>query len=93
MSLTTWIPLTDVSPLNGCMYLLPAHMDPKYAEGVVPTTEEVMQGVRAVARQLPGRYSFGINACCTGAAVHPEACSRSQSLSRFRVSAGRHPRL
>ena len=48
MSLTTWIPLTDVSPLNGCMYLLPAHMDPKYAEGVMPTTEEVMQGVRAL---------------------------------------------
>ena len=25
-----WIPLTDVTPLNGCMYILPADLDPNY---------------------------------------------------------------
>jgi hypothetical protein len=30
MSLTTWIPLTDATPLNSCMYLVPADADPTY---------------------------------------------------------------
>lgn len=29
-SLTVWIPLTDATPLNGCIYLLPANRDPTY---------------------------------------------------------------
>lgn len=29
-SLTVWIPLTAATPLNGCMYLVPAHRDPTY---------------------------------------------------------------
>lgn len=30
LSLTIWIPLTEASPLNGCMYMLPANRDPVY---------------------------------------------------------------
>lgn len=30
--LTVWIPLTDTSPLNGCMYVLPTHLDPDYPQ-------------------------------------------------------------
>ena len=30
MSLTTWIPLTDATPLNSCMYVVPADADPTY---------------------------------------------------------------
>ena len=26
-SLTVWLPFTDATPLNGCIYLLPAHLD------------------------------------------------------------------
>ncbi|CAJ0888635.1 hypothetical protein AMST5_03894 [freshwater sediment metagenome] len=29
-SLTVWIPLTEATPLNGCMYIVPAHLDPTY---------------------------------------------------------------
>lgn len=29
-SLTVWIPITAATPLNGCMYLVPAHRDPTY---------------------------------------------------------------
>ena len=29
-SLTAWIPLTPATPLNGCMYILPADRDPVY---------------------------------------------------------------
>lgn len=27
-SFTVWIPLTEATPLNGCMYVVPAHLDP-----------------------------------------------------------------
>jgi hypothetical protein len=30
VSLTTWIPLSEATPLNSCMYLVPAHADPTY---------------------------------------------------------------
>ncbi len=29
-SLTVWIPLTDATPVNGCIYLVPADRDPTY---------------------------------------------------------------
>jgi hypothetical protein len=29
-SLTTWIPLSTATPLNGCMYIVPANFDPTY---------------------------------------------------------------
>ena len=30
ISLTTWIPLSHATPLNSCMYIVPAHADPTY---------------------------------------------------------------
>ena len=30
-SVTTWIPLSAATPLNGCMYIVPASQDPTYA--------------------------------------------------------------
>jgi hypothetical protein len=29
-SLTTWIPLSPATPLNGCIYIVPANLDPTY---------------------------------------------------------------
>ncbi|MCC6647102.1 MAG: phytanoyl-CoA dioxygenase family protein [Polyangiaceae bacterium] len=31
-TLTVWLPLTDATPLNGCIYVLPLHLDPRFAE-------------------------------------------------------------
>ena len=31
-TLTVWIPFSDATPLNGCMYVLPAHLDPRFKE-------------------------------------------------------------
>lgn len=33
LSLTCWIPLSDANPLNSCMYVVPAHLDPNYNKG------------------------------------------------------------
>ena len=30
IAITTWIPLSEASPLNSCMYMVPAHADPVY---------------------------------------------------------------
>ena len=29
-TLTVWLPLTDATPLNGCIYVLPAHLDERF---------------------------------------------------------------
>jgi hypothetical protein len=31
-TLTVWLPFSDATPLNGCMYVLPAHRDPRFIE-------------------------------------------------------------
>ncbi len=31
-TLTVWLPFTDATPLNGCMYVLPAHRDDRFVE-------------------------------------------------------------
>lgn len=53
-ALTVWLPLTDATPLNGCMYVLPAHLDPGLQASIVPETGEynfagdVLQNIRAL---------------------------------------------
>jgi len=31
-TLSVWLPFTDATPLNGCMYVLPAHLDDRFVE-------------------------------------------------------------
>jgi Phytanoyl-CoA dioxygenase (PhyH) len=77
-TLQIWIPLVEATPLNGCMYVLPAPCDPRYG------TEQDMQftydiaGIRALPAR-PGDYLFW-----NGAVIHWGAKS-----SRF----GTHPRI
>jgi hypothetical protein len=33
LSLTCWIPLSEANPLNSCMYVVPAYLDPHYNTG------------------------------------------------------------
>jgi hypothetical protein len=51
-SLTCWIPLTDATPLNSCMYVVPAHLDPFYGQ---PTTPQSGTPDLALARALPAK--------------------------------------
>lgn len=55
--LTVWLPLTDTTPLNGCMYLLPAHLDPGSRPGAAPVVPpdhryeipaDALQNIRAL---------------------------------------------
>lgn len=53
-SLTVWLPLTDATPLNGCIYLLPAHLDPDIVgrrfdgKAAERFTVENLQNIRAL---------------------------------------------
>jgi SEC-C motif/Phytanoyl-CoA dioxygenase (PhyH) len=50
-SLTTWIPLSTATPLNGCMYVVPAQHDPTYATAEETKMKFEYQSIRA----LPGK--------------------------------------
>ena len=53
-SLTVWLPLTDTTPLNGCIYVLPAHLDPDIrrpeatANNKFNFPSETLQNIRAL---------------------------------------------
>ncbi|MFO1012648.1 MAG: phytanoyl-CoA dioxygenase family protein [Caulobacteraceae bacterium] len=50
-TLTIWIPLTEATPQNGCMYILPANRDPVYNT----PNEKNWQVDMAAIRALPGK--------------------------------------
>ncbi|MFO7602770.1 MAG: phytanoyl-CoA dioxygenase family protein [Gammaproteobacteria bacterium] len=47
-SLTVWVALTNATPLNGCMYLLPANLDTDYHNFAERDSEVNVQGIRAL---------------------------------------------
>ncbi len=51
-TLTVWLPFTDATPLNGCMYMLPAHLDDRFVErrwdGPDNTIVRNLQDIRAL---------------------------------------------
>lgn len=50
-ALTVWMPLTEATPLNGCMYMLPANRDPVYGTHDDKNWKVDFPSIRA----LPGR--------------------------------------
>ncbi|MEY2879758.1 MAG: hypothetical protein RLZZ15_2138 [Verrucomicrobiota bacterium] len=56
-ALTVWLPLTDTTPLNGCIYILPPHVDPglhaaggplEPADGKYHFAGDAVQNIRAL---------------------------------------------
>lgn len=51
-TLTVWLPFSDATPLNGCMYMLPAHRDPRFVQrrwdGEDNTVVRNLQDIRAL---------------------------------------------
>lgn len=52
-SFSVWLPVTDASPLNGCMYVLPQHLDPKLAPFKEGMGERPFQPPLQNVRALP----------------------------------------
>jgi hypothetical protein len=51
-TLTVWLPFSEATPLNGCIYVLPAHLDPRFKrrvwDGEGNIAVEQVQDVRAL---------------------------------------------
>jgi SEC-C motif/Phytanoyl-CoA dioxygenase (PhyH) len=54
-SITTWIPLSVATPLNGCLYVVPAHLDPTYAMADEAEIKFDYQSIRALPAN-PGDF-------------------------------------
>ena len=54
-SLTTWIPLSNATPLNGCMYLVPACFDPTYGTDEEKNWKFELSSIRALPAK-PGDF-------------------------------------
>lgn len=54
-SITTWIPLTQATPINGCMYIVPAQHDRTYNTPQENTHTFDMQSIRALPAN-PGDF-------------------------------------
>jgi hypothetical protein len=52
-AISVWIPLTEATPLNGCMYVLPRHRDPDYGGDAAGTLTGDVADVRALPA-IPG---------------------------------------
>jgi hypothetical protein len=52
-ALTVWIPLTEATPLNGCMYVVPKHLDPDYRVNAPNSFSGSPADIRAVP-SIPG---------------------------------------
>ena len=50
---TLWIPLTNVSPLNGCMHIIPASKDKDYLDFTTPNREEVYDTSLGIPLEAP----------------------------------------
>lgn len=50
--ITFWLPITDATPMNSCMYLLPANRDPQYADAIknpkTGATKFALEDIRAL---------------------------------------------
>jgi hypothetical protein len=51
MIITVWIPFTDATPLNGCIYLLPLPRDPNFPDRPNAFEASSLQDVRALPAQ------------------------------------------
>jgi len=47
-SVTVWLALTNATPLNGCIYMLPAHLDEDYLKFDIRETNVNAHGIRAL---------------------------------------------
>ena len=52
-SLTVWLPLTDATPLNGCIYVLPAHRDDCFRRRVWDGPDNTLVAAPQDIRALP----------------------------------------
>ncbi len=64
---SVWIPLTEATTLNGCMYVMPKHRDPHYGFAAVARSRRHAGRHSCVTRQPGGHADLDAACCYTGA--------------------------
>lgn len=59
--LTIWIPFTDATPHNSCMYMLPIHLDPNYPANLTRKTIENYSDIRALPAKAGSVLAWNAN--------------------------------
>lgn len=72
-SLTVWLPLTEATPLNGCMYVVPADRDPTYGTEQENEYRFDLQDVRALPSPAGGIFCWNQAVLHWGARASPRA--------------------
>lgn len=72
-NLTIWIPFTDSTPSNGCMYLLPTSLDPNYPDNLGKQDILDIQNIRAIPAAAGSILGWGANVLHWGAKSTPWA--------------------
>ena len=80
-SLTIWIPLTDATPLNGCMYLVPADRDPGYGKPQPQPNQFKYEDIRALPAKAGTVLSWNQCVLHWGAHSSPRAASPRISMA------------
>lgn len=79
LSLTIWVPLTPATTMNGCMYIVPAQMDPTYGTPQDTTYQFPISAARALP-STPGDY------LCWNQAVYHWGSTTSEFVNEPRMS-------
>jgi len=80
-SLSVWIPLTEATPLNGCMYIVPAHLDPTYNTPQDHEWRFAHQDVRALPSPAGGLFMWTQGVVHWGSRSSPLAAGPRISLA------------
>jgi Phytanoyl-CoA dioxygenase (PhyH) len=80
-SLTTWIPLSNATPLNSCMYIVPAMLDPTYGSEAEDQKKFSYPSIRALPG-APGDFFIWNQAVLHwGSASSPRAAESRVSMA------------
>lgn len=80
-SITTWIPLTRATPLNGCMYIVPAQHDRTYGTPQENTHSFDMQSIRALPGEPGDFFIWNQAALHWGGKTAPQAPESRVSMA------------
>lgn len=80
-SLTVWIPLTDATPQNGCISLLPARRDPLYGTHPRELRGQRLQDVRVVPARTGSVLAWNHALLHWGGRASPDCVTPRMSLS------------
>ncbi len=90
-SFTIWIPLTEATPRNSCMYVLPANCDPNYTTGGTPDMEQHLADIRALPAQAGSALGWTQALLHWGSGSHPRETQPRISMALEFQSANTPP--